>query len=423
MKAPLRQAGIQLPILDTPASILDSQFSILNSLVYDKPMGWIYLDNNATTRPDPRVVEAMLPFLTEQYANPSSVHLFGQQVRHAVETAREQVAGVLGVKARQVAFTGGGSEANTLAIRGTLASRPDKRHVITTAVEHDSVLHLAQRLEKEGYRVTYLGVDGLGRLDLAELESALAEDTALVSVMHANNETGVIFPIERIGEITVARGVPLHVDATQTVGKMPVDAGKLPVQLLTLAAHKLHGPKGVGVVVIGRGVRLLPQVLGGHQERGLRAGTEDVAGIVGTGTAMQLAVQHFDEENTRVRALRNGLEQGILARVGTAHVNGDCEHRLPNTTNIGFEGLEAEAVLMLLSKHEVCVSSGSACSSGSLEPSHVLTAMGVDPRVAHGAVRFSLSRLTTDEEIARVLEIVPAVVERLQSLQPRATAM
>ena len=281
-------------------SILHSQLSIRRSWLYDKVMNWIYLDNNATTRPDPRVVEAMLPFLSEQYANPSSVHLFGQQVRHAVETAREQVAGGLGAKARQIVFTGGGSEANALAIRGTLAGRADKRHFITTAVEHDSVLRLARQLEKEGYRVTYLGVDELGRLDLAELAAALGNDTALVSVMHANNETGVIFPIERIGAMTAACGVPLHVDATQTVGKLAVDVGKLPVQLLTLAAHKSHGPKGVGAVFIGRGVRLQPMVLGGRQERELRAGTEDVAGIVGTGVAVQLAVEHLDEEDTRV---------------------------------------------------------------------------------------------------------------------------
>ena len=382
-------------------------------------MNWIYLDNNATTRPDPRVVEAMLPFLGDQYANPSSVHLFGQQVRHAVETAREQVAGALGAQPRQIVFTGGGSEANTLAIRGTLASRPNKRHFITTAVEHDSVLRLAGQLEKEGYRVTYLGVDPLGRLDLAELEAALADDTALVSVMHANNETGVIFPIERIGQLTAARGVPLHVDATQTVGKLPVDTGKLPVQLLTLAAHKFHGPKGVGAVYVGKGVRLRPQVLGGHQERDLRAGTENVPGIVGTGAAIQLAVTHLEEENTRVRALRDRLEAGLLERIAIAHVNGDRTQRLPNTINIGFEALEAEAVLMLLSKEGICVSSGSACSSGSLEPSHVLQAMGIDPRIAHGAVRFSLSRFTTDEEITRTLEIVPRAIERLQSLQPR----
>jgi cysteine desulfurase len=383
-------------------------------------MPWIYLDNNATTKPDPRVVEAMLPYLSEQYANPSSVHVFGQQVRHAVETAREQVAAALGAKPRQIVFTGGGSEANALAIRGTLAIRSTKRHFITTAVEHDSVLRLAGELEKEGYSVTYLGVDALGRLNLAELEAAITEETALVSVMHANNETGVIFPVEQVGAIAGAKGVPVHVDATQTVGKLPLDLGRLPVQLVTLAAHKFHGPKGVGAVYVGRGVRLRPQLVGGHQERDLRAGTENVPGIVGTGAAIQLAVKHLDEEKTRVRVLRDRLESGILERVPTAHVNGDREKRLPNTTNIGFEALEAEAILMLLSKQGVCVSSGSACSSGSLDPSHVLKAMGIDDRIAHGAVRFSLSRFTTEEEIEQTLQIVPPAIERLRSLQPEA---
>lgn len=380
---------------------------------------WIYLDNNATTRVDPRVVEAMAPFWCEKYANPSSVHLFGQQVRHAVETAREQVAAALNGKPRQVVFTGGGSEANDLAIRGVLAGRADKRHFITTAVEHDSVLRPAEQLVKEGYRVTLLPVDTLGRLDLDALDAALDGDTALVSVMWANNETGVIFPIEEVARRTQARGVPLHVDATQAFGKLPVDVSRVPAQVLTLAAHKFHGPKGVGIVYVGRGVRLRPRVLGGHQERGLRAGTENVPGIVGTGVAAGLAVEHLHEETGRVRALRDRLERGILERVAIARVNGDVERRLPNTTNIGFEGLEAEAILMLLSRRELCASSGSACSSGSLEPSHVLKAMGVDERIAHGAVRFSLSRFTTDEEIDRALQIVPAAIERLRELEPR----
>lgn len=380
---------------------------------------WVYLDNNATTRPDPRVVEAMLPCLGEQYANPSSIHLFGQQVRHAVETAREQVAAALNAKSRQITFTGGGSEANHLAIRGALASRPDKRHFITTAVEHDSVLRLAEQLSKEGYRVTRLPVDGLGRLDMSAFSSAIDGDTALVSVMWANNETGVIFPIDEVGRLAGARGVPLHVDATQAMGKLPMDAGRLPVQVLTLAAHKFHGPKGVGIVCAGRGVRLRPQVLGGHQERGLRAGTENVPGIIGTGVAARLAVEHLGEEATRVRLLRDRLEAGILERAGLARVHGDRDNRLPNTTNIGFDSLEAEAILMLLSKHEVCASSGSACSSGSLEPSHVLKAMGVEERFAHGAIRFSLSRFTTEAEIERAIDVVVEVVERLTSLQAR----
>lgn len=379
---------------------------------------WIYLDNNATTRPDPRVVEAMLPFLSDQYANPSSVHLFGQQVRHAIETAREEVASALGGRPRQIVFTGGGSEANHLAIRGVLAVSPNRRHFVTTAVEHDSVLRLAGQLEREGYRVTYLGVDALGRLDPAAFEAALTDDTALASVMHANNETGVIFPVEELARIAARKVVPLHVDATQTVGKLPIDAGRLGAGLLTCAAHKFHGPKGVGVLYQGRGVRLRPQLLGGHQERDLRAGTENVPGIVGAGTAIRLAVEHLEEERTRVAALRDRLEAAILERVPIARVHGDRSARLPNTTNIGFEALEAEAILMVLSREGICVSSGSACSSGSLEPSHVLKAMGVDERYAHGAVRFSLSRFTTDDEIDRALAVIPQAIERLRKLQP-----
>lgn len=379
----------------------------------------IYFDNNATTMLDPRALDAMLPYLREQYANPSSVHHFGQQARHAVETAREQVATAIGAVPRQIVFTGGGTEASDLAIRGLLATRPTKRRFVTTSVEHDSVLRLADQLAAEGYEVVRLGVDALGRLDLAAFEAALTEETALVSVMHANNETGVIFPVERIAELAAARGVPVHVDATQTVGKLPVDIRKLPVSLLTMAAHKFHGPKGVGVLCVGRRVKVRPQLVGGHQEKDLRAGTENVPGIVGTGVALQLAVQHLDEENTRVRAMRGRLEAGILERVPACRVNGDREQRLPNTTSISFEGLEAEAILMLLSNEGLCASSGSACSSGSLEPSHVLQAMGIDPVVAHGAIRFSLSRFNTEAEVDQALEIVPGVIGRLRELSPQ----
>lgn len=379
-------------------------------------MSWIYLDNNATTRMDPRVFEAMRPFLLDEYANPSSIHQFGQQVRHAVETAREQMAALLGLTARQIVFTSGGTEANDLAIRGTLAARPTKRHFVTTPIEHDSILRLTAELKREGYRVTQVAVDDLGRLDPAVFEAALDDDTALASVMHANNETGVILPIEQLGEIAATRSVPLHVDATQTVGKLPLDLGALPVQLVTLAAHKFHGPKGVGALCVKRGVRLRSRLVGGHQERDLRAGTENVAGIIGMAKALQLAVDHLPEEQGRVRELRDRLEAGICKRVPSARVLGDREHRLPNTTSLAFPYLEAEAILMLLSNHEVCASSGSACSSGSLEPSHVLTAMGIEEPWTHGAIRFSLSRFTTADEIDRTLAIAPQVIERLQSL-------
>jgi len=370
---------------------------------------------------DPHVCEAMLPYLRDQYANPSSIHHFGQRIRYAVETAREQVASALGVKPREIVFTSGGTEANNMAIRGVLAAQPDKRHFVTTQVEHDSVLRLAQQLQREGYRVTYLNVDKRGRLDLDEFESSLTEDTALASVMSANNETGVIFPIEKLGEIAANRGVPFHVDATQTVGKLPLQVGQSPIELLTLAAHKFHGPKGIGALYVKRGVHIRRFVWGGHQERDLRTGTENVAGIVGMAEALQLAVEHWDEGSQHIRGLRDRLEQGIVDRVGgvcatAVHINGDRDSRLPNTSNVSFEALEAEAILMLLSNEGVCASSGSACSSGSLEPSHVLAAMGFDERVVHGAIRFSLSQWTTEDEIDRVLDIMSKVIRRLETL-------
>jgi cysteine desulfurase len=379
-----------------------------------------YLDNNATTQLDPQVLEAMLPWLQDQYANPSSVHYFGQQARHAVEHAREQIAEAINTRARQVVFTGGGTEANALAIRGALAARPDKRHFITTQVEHDSIARLAGRLEQEGYRVTRLGVDEAGRLDPAAFEAAITEDTALASIMHANNETGVIFPLVRLAEIAHERGVLLHTDATQTAGKIPLDVEALPVSLLTMAAHKFHGPKGMGVLYVRRGIRLVAQLVGGHQERDLRAGTENVAGIVGAGEALQSSLDHLDEENTRVRAMRDRLESGLVALAIGARPLGAREERLPNTATVGFEGLQAEAILMLLSNEGICASSGSACSSGSLEPSHVLKAMGVPEAVAHGAVRFSLSRFNTDGDVERTLQVMPGLLERLRAVQPRS---
>jgi cysteine desulfurase len=359
----------------------------------------------------------MLPYLRDQYANPSSVHLLGQQAKHAVETAREQVAAAICTRSRQIVFTGSGTEANALAIRGVLSGRPDKRHIVTTRVEHDSVLRLAEQLEAEGYRVTYLGVDGQGQIDPAEFEVALSGDTALASVMHANNETGVIFPIEQLAQMAEARGVPLHTDATQTVGKLPVDVTSMPVSLLTMAAHKFHGPKGVGVVYVRRGMHISPQLLGGHQERDHRAGTENVAGIVGAGEALRLAIENLQDENTRVRALRDRLEQGVLTTVQGSHAIGDRQRRLPNTASIAFETLEAEAILMLLSNEGLCASGGAACSSGSLDPSHVLRAMDVPAHISHGAIRFSLSRFNTDAEVYEALAVVPRVAAKLRAIQ------
>jgi len=379
----------------------------------------IYLDNNATTRPLDEVVEAMRPLLGELYANPSSVHQFGQAARHRVECAREQVAALLGASEKEIIFTSGGTESINLAIRGTLASDPARRSVVTSAVEHSATRRLCDQLGREGYTVHEVGVDDQGRLDLDELADRMDEGTALVSVMWANNETGVLFDAERIADLTSDRGVPLHLDAVQAVGKIPIDVSALPVQLLSISGHKFHGPKGVGALFVRRKTRLRPQILGGRQERDLRGGTENAPGIVGLGVAAEAAMRRPAESRQRVAALRDRLEQGICDAVPTARVNGAGAPRVGNTTNIGFESLEAQAILMLLSEAGICVSSGAACSSGSLEPSHVLQAMNVEPRYGHGSIRFSLSQFTTEAEITRVVETLPALLGRLTTLSVR----
>lgn len=376
-------------------------------------MSTIYLDNNATTQPLDDVIETMNRMLRDEYANPSSVHPLGQAVRHRVECARAQVAALIGAEPRDVVFTSGGTESINLAIRGLLAQRPDRKRVVTSTVEHSAVRNLCHQLAREGIVVDEIGVDADGRLDLAQLEHALTDDVALLSLMWANNETGVLFDVESAASLASQRGVPLHLDAVQAAGKVHINAADLPVQLLSISAHKFHGPKGAGALFVRKRTRIKPQLIGGRQERDLRAGTENVAAIVGMGIAAEAAGRVSDAERNRVAALRDRLEQGIRERVDRAMVNGAEAPRIANTTNIGFRDLAAEALLILLGDAGVCVSSGSACSSGSLEPSHVLAAMNVDPRFAHGAIRFSLSRFTTDDEIDRVLEIVPRVVERL----------
>ncbi len=382
-------------------------------------MKTIYLDNNATTRVAPEVIEAMLPFLYEKWGNPSSMHTFGGQVAKHIDRAREQVAQLIGAaKPHEVIFTSCGTESDNTAIRSALATQPDKRHVVTTAVEHPAVLNVCNHLEKEGYQVTYLPVDGKGRLDVKEFEAALRPATAIASVMWANNETGTVFPIEEIAEITRSKGVALHVDAIQWVGKLPVDLTKTPIDYLALSGHKLHAPKGIGALYVRSGTPFAPLIIGGHQERGRRGGTENVALIVGLGTAAQLALSHMGEEQKSVARLRDILEQGIVKRIPKTHVNGDVEHRLPNTTNISFESIEGEAILLMLNEYGICASSGSACTSGSLEPSHVLLAMGIPHERAHGSIRFSLSRYNTEDEIRYVLEKIPSVIERLRSLSP-----
>lgn len=380
-------------------------------------MSVIYLDNNATTRVDPSVLEAMLPYLRDYYGNPSSMHSFGGQVGQAVREARSQVAALLGADDTEIVFTSCGSESNNAAIRAALATQPDKRHIITTQVEHPAVLNVCKQLEKQGYTVTYLSVDNQGQLDLMELEAALTGNTALVSTMYANNETGVVFPIEQIGLRVKEVGALFHVDAVQAVGKIPIDLKTSTVDLLTLSGHKLHAPKGIGALYVRRGVRFRPFLLGGHQERGRRAGTENVPGIIALGKAAALAQVHF-KDGAREQQLRDDLEQGILATIPDCEVNGHPTQRLPNTTNIGFKYIEGEAILLHLNRHGICASSGSACSSGSLEPSHVLRAMGLPYTILHGSIRFSLSRFTTEAEVSQVLARLPEIIGHLRSLSP-----
>lgn len=382
------------------------------------PVSVIYLDNNSTTRVAPEVVAAMLPFWSEQYGNPSSIHRIGQAARHAVEMAREQVASLINAKPRDIVFTSGGTEADNLAILGTLAAYPTKRHVITTSVEHVAVHSLCERLAKEGIRITWLDVDRQGHLSPDQLAAEICEDTALVSVMFANNETGVIFPIHEVAAICADRGIPLHVDAVQAIGKLPIDVNQLGAALLSMSAHKIHGPKGVGALYVGRKTRIRNQLVGGHQERDIRPGTENTAGIVGFGEAARLAAHRLNTDAwQRVAGLRDKLEQEIIENVPFARVVGDSSLRTPNTTSIAFESLEAEAILIALSERGVCASSGSACSSGSLQPSHVLKAMSIDERLAHGAVRFSLSAETSEDDVRCAGQIVREVVVKLSSLQ------
>ncbi|MCU0723118.1 MAG: cysteine desulfurase NifS [Planctomycetes bacterium] len=380
-------------------------------------MRTVYLDNNATAATSPEVVEAMAPFWTERYGNPSSAHSFGGNVRREVEAAREKVASLLCARPEEIVFTAGGSESDNAAIRGAMeVLEGRKRHLVTTRVEHPAVLSVSQYLERRGASVTRLPVDGSGALDLDLLEKSITPQTALVSAMWANNETGVLFPVDRIAELCRARGVLFHTDAVQAAGKVPIDLGKLPIDLLSLSGHKLHGPKGVGVLYVRKGTRLSPFILGGHQEGGRRAGTENVPAIVGLGVACRLAAGHLDEDGSRVRALRDRLESRILASCPGAFVNG--ANRLPNTLNVSFEFIEGESVLLMLDEVGVCASSGSACTSGSLEPSHVMRAMGVPFTRAHGSIRFSLSRYTTQEEIDYVADRLPPIVKRLRELSP-----
>jgi cysteine desulfurase len=378
-----------------------------------------YLDNNATSMVDPQVLEAMLPYFCEYYGNPSSMHAFGGGVAAKIQHAREQVARLIGASPEEVVFTSCGTESDGTAIRAAIESYPMKRHIVTSRVEHPAIKNLFETLAKKGYRATFVPVDREGRLDLDYLYDSLTDDTAVVSLMWANNETGVIFPIEDIAQKVKERGIVFHSDAVQVAGKIPIDVGRTRLDMLSLSGHKIHAPKGIGVLYLRKGTRFSPFMIGGHQEKGRRGGTENTAAIIGLGKAAELAKKHLDAGSYRcVDELRDRLECELIKRIPNTLVNGDRANRLPNTTSLAFEYVEGESILLMLNEHGICASSGSACTSGSLEPSHVLRAMGVPFTAAHGSIRFSLSRYTTGPEIDLVLEKLPPIIARLREMSP-----
>jgi len=381
----------------------------------------VYMDNNATTMVAPEVIEAMMPYLTDFYGNPSSMHSFGGQVGNAVKKARGQVASLLGCDPEEIIFTSCGTESDSTAVLSALRTYPEKRHIVTTRVEHPAIKNLCENLNSfngHNYRVTRLMVEDDGMINLDEYVEALTEETAIVSAMWANNETGVIFPVEEMARIAKDRNILFHTDAVQTVGKIPIKLRELDIDFLSLSGHKLHAPKGIGVLYVKRGTGFVPFMTGGHQEMERRGGTENVASIVALGQACQLAEEKMEEENTRVKALRDKLENGLLSSIPKSILNGNKEHRLPNTSNISFEFVEGEAILLYMNRFNICASSGSACTSGSLEPSHVLRSMGVPFTAAHGSVRFSLSVYNTEEEIDFVLEKMPDIIKQLRDMSP-----
>ena len=384
-------------------------------------MNLIYLDNNATTKVAPEVLEAMMPYFKEEYANPSSIYEFAKKSNHAVRDARGVIKDFLNAESeKEIIFTSCGSESANTAIRGVLNMNKNKRHIITTKVEHPCVLNLYQTLEKEGYKVDYIGVNANGELDLAQLEEAINYDTALVSVMYANNETGVIFPIEKISEIIKSKNKETNffVDAVQVAGKIPIDVQAAGIDLLGISGHKFHAPKGVGALYVNSKTLITPLIIGGHQEKGKRAGTENVPYIAGLAKAAELATDSLNYEMTEVKRLRDKLETGIIKSIFNSRLNTGVANRVPNTTNIGFEYIEGELILLHLSDLGICASSGSACTSGSLEPSHVLRAMNVPFTSIHGSIRWSLSRYTTEKEIDYVLEVLPGIIEKITKLSP-----
>jgi cysteine desulfurase len=379
----------------------------------------IYVDNNATTMVAPEVLDAMMPYFSTNYGNPSSMHSFGGNVAGAIETARENVANLIGATPEEIVFTSCGTESDGTAIRAAIESNPDKKHLVTSRVEHPAIKNLYEALSKKGYRATFVPVDNSGRLDTDYLYNSLSDDTAIVSLMWGNNETGVIFPIEEISNEVKNRGIIFHTDAVQAVGKIPIKVGQTGVDMLSLSGHKFHSPKGIGALYIRKGTKFSPFMIGGHQEKGRRGGTENTASIIGLGKAAELAAAHLAENGyERVSKLRDRLERTLLEKVSNALINGDPANRLPNTTSVAFEYVEGEAILLMMNEYGICASSGSACTSGSLEPSHVLRAMGVPFTAAHGSIRFSLSRYNTEDEIDVILEKLPPVIERLRELSP-----
>ena len=381
-------------------------------------MKTVYLDNNATTRVAPEVFEEMIPYFSELYGNPSSMHSFGGQVARKLNEARARAADLIGAEPDEIVFTSCGTESDNTAILSALSVNPDKRHIVTSRVEHPAVKVLCEHLRDKGYRVTELSVDADGNLDMDEYEKSLTQDTAVVSLMWANNETGVVYPVETAAQLAREKGIIFHTDAVQAVGKLSISMKGNPIAMLSFSGHKLHAPKGIGVLYVRRGTRFSPFMIGGHQEKGRRGGTENTPYIVGLGKACELAQANMNEENSRVGQLRDRLERELLKRISNTKVNGGKANRLPNTTNISFEFVEGESILLLMDQFGICASSGSACTSGSLQPSHVLRAMGVPYTMAHGSVRFSLSVYNTDEDVDLVIEKLPPIIERLRGMSP-----
>ena len=381
-------------------------------------MKTIYLDNNATTQVAPEVLETMLPYYHDFYGNPSSAYSFGGQVGRKIQEAREQVAALIGAMPEEIIFTSCGSESDNTAIMSALSTETGKAHIVTSRVEHPAVKVLSTRLSDKGYRLTEIPVNREGQLDIDRYQESLTRDTAIVSLMWANNETGVIFPVEEAAQMARDRGIIFHTDAVQAAGKIPIDMKNSTIDMLSLSGHKIHAPKGTGVLYVRKGTRFSPFLIGGHQEKGRRGGTENTASIIGLGKACDLAARNMEEENTRVKYLRDKVEKEILDRVPNSRLNGEPLNRLPNTTNISFEFVEGEAILLLMDEFGICASSGSACTSGSLQPSHVLRAMGVPFTMAHGSIRFSMSIYNTEEEIDFVIDKIPSIIEKLRNLSP-----